>query len=368
MPSLSPRPLPAPPPASLVRMVLRLHGWLQGLTRRLLPPDVQIAELATGLAWSHALAAIVRAGVPDALNDVPSTAETLAARVHLDADMLHRTLRAMATRGIFEMDRDGRFAHTPASRALRKDHPSAVAAFSEYFASPSNAASWAAFDRTLQTGASAFESVHGMSVWAWFDRHADERETFAHAMAGMTRADAPWVASLYPFGEIDELCDVGGGRGILLSELLVRFPRLRGLLCDAAGVLDAARVTFEARGVAHRVELRPGSFFEGVPSGVDAYLLKNILHDWDDERARRILSVVRDAASPGARVLVVESLVGRLSRDPMGCGADLQMAVACSRGRERDVEEFQTLLNASGFAPGRVFRSPVIAVIEATAV
>lgn len=368
MRDLSFRPLPAPPPAGLVRVVLRVHGWLQALTRRLLPPDVQIAELATGLAWSHALAAIVRAGVPDTLDEVPTPAHALAARLHLDADMLHRTLRAMATRGIFHMDGQGCFTHTAASRALRTDNPSAAAAFSEYFASASNAASWAAFGRTLQTGESAFESVHGMSVWEWFDQHAHERETFAHAMAGMTRADAPWVATLYPFDEIGRLCDVGGGRGILLSELLVRFPRLHGSLCDAAAVLHAARTTFEARGVADRVELIPGSFFDRVPSGVDAYLLKNILHDWDDERCRRILGVIRAAAGPGARLLVVETLVERLSRDPIGCGADLQMAIACARGRERDVAEFQRLLDASGFAPGRVRRSPVVSVIEGIAV
>lgn len=367
MRDLTPRPLPSAPPAVVVRGVLWLHHTLQALVRRLLPAEVQIAETATALAWTHALAAIVRAGVADVLDAEPRSAADMAAQLRLNPDLLHRALRAMATRGLFQMDADGRFRHSTASLVLRRGHPSAVADFSLYFASASNAASWAAFDRTLATGESAFESVHGMSVWDWFDHRPEERETFANAMAGMTRADAPWVARLYPFDRLNVLCDVGGGRGLLLSEILVRNPRLHGILCDNAGVLDAALETFAQRGVSGRVRLEPGSFFERVPGGADAYLLKNILHDWDDLTCVGILRVIRAAAARGARLLVVETLVDRLSRDPIGCGADLQMAVACSRGRERDAAELHALLNQAGFDPGQVSTSPLLAVVEGIA-
>jgi hypothetical protein len=154
-----------------------------------------------------------------------------------------------------------------------------------------------------------------MTLWQWFDEHTDEREIFAHAMMGLTVGDAPVIAKLYPFREIVPVCDVGGGRGTLLSELLIRHPHLKGVLCEGPGVLESARTLFEARGVLDRVDLVPGTFFESVPTGADAYLLKNVLHDWDDATCVKILRVVRAAAAPGARLLVAESLVERDSRD-----------------------------------------------------
>ncbi len=128
------------------------------------------------------------------------------------------------------------------------------------------------------------------------------------------------------------MCDVGGGRGTLLSEILKRHEHLRGVLCDAAGVCESARQLFAERGVAERVELAPGSFFERVPSGADLYVLKNILHDWDDDACRVILRVVRAAMRPGERLLVCETLVEKNSRDLLGTRADLQMMMVC-RGR-----------------------------------
>jgi multifunctional cyclase/dehydratase/O-methyltransferase len=359
-----------PPPAWLVRAVVWARCLFRSWSQRIVPPEMVPCELVAGLAWAHALGAIVRAGIPDTIGDATLTAEAIAMRSGLDPDLVHRSLRALSAVGVFRMDRAGRFSNSPSTHALRRGHPSGARDFVVYFTSRSNVAAWGAFDWTLRTGGSAFEHVHGVSVWEWFDRHPEERETFAAAMAGMTRADAPTIATLYPFGEIDCLCDVGGGRGVLLSEILLRHPKLRGMLCDAPGVLDAARPWLEASGVAHRVTLVPGSFFEQVPRGADAYLLKNVLHDWDDAKSVEILRAVRAAAGdgPGQRLLVVESLVSRTSEDPASTATDIQMAVACLRGRERDESEFHRLFVQSGFQPGRTFRAPLIAVLEATAV
>jgi hypothetical protein len=183
-------------------------------------------------------------------------------------------------------------------------------------------------------------------------------------MVSMTAADAPMIATLYPFGELARVCDVGGGRGTLLSEILLRHTALRGVLCDGPGVIDSARELFSARGVADRVEFAPGSFFDSVPPGCDAYLFKHVLHDWDDDTCTKLLRVVRAAARPGSRVLICESLVPRTSRDPMTALMDLQMMISCHNGRERTLDEFRSLLEAAGFRLGRVFRSPLINVIE----
>jgi hypothetical protein len=361
---LDPKPLPSPPPRPVVRLILWAHRWLTGAGRALLPAEARVTDLVTGVAGSYALLAIVRRGVPDVLADQTLSSADLAARIGCNADLLHRTMRVLATRGVFRLLPDGRFANSPASHALRTGHPGAAREFVLYFMSRSNLAAWEAIDWTLETGDSAFEHVHGMSVWDWFEQHPDERQTFAAAMTGLTVADAPLIAGLYPFDRIRVLCDVGGGRGLLLSEVLLRHPVLEGILCDAPSVLASARSLLEQRGVVHRVKLEPASFFDRLPAGADAYLMKNILHDWDDETCVRILRVVRAAAGSGARLVVAESLVSRVSRDPFGTGADLQMAIACSRGRERDVDDFHHLFARAGFAPGCVLRSPLIGVIE----
>jgi hypothetical protein len=152
--------------------------------------------------------------------------------------------------------------------------------------------------------------------------------------------------------------------GTLLSELLVRHPHLRGILADGAGVCGQARELLAARGVADRVEVSIANFFESVPIGADTYILKNVLHDWDDEQSRAILRNVRRSVPSGGRVLIVEMLVERTDTAGIGPMVDLQMMMVCSDGRERGLSDFERLLRDTGFTPGRVFAHPSMAVIE----
>ncbi len=361
---LSRRSFPDAPPAGLVRALLWLRGAVAKVGKALGPAELCIFEQANAAALFHVLAALVRAGVPEALRDGPLSAERLAERTGLNADALFRSLRGAALSGFFHLKRDGRFEHNARSRVLCGGRLSRARELLLYFSSGSNLAAWSSFEHVLRTGQSPFEHVHGMNVWEWFERHADEREMFAHGMMGISAADAPVIARLYPFREIQSVCDVGGGRGTVLSEILIRHPHLRGVLYESPSVLESARSLFRARGVLARVELSAGSFFERVPGGADAYLLKNILHDWDDERCVGILRHVRAAVGEGGRVLIAEKVVERFSRDPIGVAADLQMMVACSDGRERSSGELENLMTKSGFRLRRMFSYPTLSVLE----
>ena len=366
--SLSGRTFPDAPPAGVVRAVLWLRSTVHRLARALGPAELSVFEQTTAGALLHVLAALIRTGVPEALRNGPLSAEQLAERTGLNADALFRTLRAVSGQGYFRLRRDGRFEHNSRSRVLAGGHSSRAREFLIYFSSGSNLAAWQSFQHALQTGRSPFDHVHGMNVWDWFEHHPDEREMFAHGMMGISVVDAPVIARLYPFRDVQSVCDVGGGRGTLLSELLLRHPHLRGVLYEGEGVLASARPLLEARGVLDRVTLTPGSFFERVPSGADAYLLKNILHDWDDERCVAILRNVRAALGEGGRVLIAESVLERYSQDPIAAPADLQMMVACSDGRERSQAEYENLLAKSGLKLARRFSFPTISVIEGVAI
>jgi hypothetical protein len=364
---IGPEPLPGLPPFFLVRAGMALRAGV-GFVLRNVVPEVALYDMASGVGYTMLLGVVADLGVAELLEEEPMIAHRIAHRTKTDADAIHRVLRALASRGVFKLRKDGRFENNRVSRQLLRSKPSRLRDFCEYFASAANVRAWSVLGDVVKTGKGGYELGNGESIWSWFDRHPHERETFAHAMMGMTFAEAPLIAKLYPWDTVGVLCDVGGGRGALLSELLVRNPKLRGVLCDAPGVLESARPLLARRGVQDRVTLEPGSFFDRVPQGADAYLLKNVLHDWDDERAAKILTVCRAAMSPGTRLLVIEAVVPRNGTDGIGPLVDAQMLVVSDGGRERAEHEMKDLLRGAGFRAQRVLRSPTVALFEATAI
>jgi O-methyltransferase domain/Dimerisation domain len=340
--------------------------------------------------YTHLLRAAARLRIAELLAAGPASAEELAARAGVDAESLRRLLRGLTTLGVFSRQRDGRFRNNRMSLALLPEAPVSLRDGALYFGSASQLRAWGELERVISrgdggsrgvggsggagasggaSGESGFESAHGMSTWDWFEQHPEEGAEFAGTMVAMTRLFAPGVATAYPFGELRRLCDVGGGHGDLLAEVLLRHPHLAAVLLDAGSVLATARPFLAARGVLERVELLAGSFFDAVPAGCDAYLLKNILHDWDDRRAARILDNCRRAMQPGQRLLAVEAVVEPDSTRGIGPLSDLQMMVVCSGGRERSRAEYARLFDQAGLRLRRVVPTPgPMSIVEGIAV
>jgi hypothetical protein len=394
------RPLPAPPPRFVIAAALRLRRALRFLADAVVPAPVVLFEQIAGYMQTHLLRVAARLRLADHLAAGPASAEELAARTGVDAEGLRRLLRGLVTLGVFARRRDGRFRNNRRSKALlsagaasrghgrlsrvarrrsaegadRRSPGRSEAAISLrdcalYFGSESQLRAWDELEETVSGGGSGFERAHGMNTWDWFEQHPEEQAAFAGTMVGITRLYAPGVASTYPFGEVRRLCDVGGGHGDLLTEVLLRHPRLEAVLLDSPGVLATARPFLAARGVLERVELAAGCFFEAVPAGCDAYLLKNVLHDWDDERALRILGNCRRAMGPGHRLLVVEAVVEEDTTRDIGPLSDLQMMVVCCGGRERGRGDYARLFERAGFRLRRVVRTPgPMSVVEGLAV
>jgi hypothetical protein len=364
---ISKRPLPAPPRGA-VRALLALRKALLRAADAVVPAQLAVFDRVTAVAGSHVVTELARLKVADLLEARPLTAMELATKTETDPGAMLRVMRGAVAIGVFQRDSEGRYSNNRLSSTLRSSEVYDVRSFAEYFGSRSNMDAWNDFSETLRTGKNAFERVHGKSIWDWFDEHPHERQTFADSMMAMTLVDAPGIATTYPFAEIHRLCDVGGGRGTLLSEILVRHPHLRATLCDNAGVLEAARELLTKRGVIQRVDLVAGSFFDGVPRGSDAYVMKHILHDWDDDRCVAIMKNCRSVMEAGNRLLIVEALVED-DTDDYGPLADLHMMIVCCDGRERGRADFEKLFEAAGFRLGRILETPTpVAILEGIAI
>ena len=350
-------------PASLARGVLRVRQELHRLADALVPAPLVAAERALGVTQTMALAVVAKHGIADALADGPKSAQELAALTQVDADSLDRTLRALCTLGFFARLSDGRYRNTRLSEPLRSKAFGSMASFAQYIASASDLAAWASFEETVRTGKNGFERVHGTDVWSWFEAHPDERALFAGAMASLTELAAPSLAHAYPWKEVRRVCDVGGGRGQLLGAILQAHSHLAGVLCDGAEVLALARAHLAAIAVVERVHFEPGSFFDSVPSGCDAYLLKDILHDWDDPRCLQILHRCRGALTAGGRLLIAETIVEPDTTHGPGPWSDLHMMVVSCEGRQRSRAQLERLLREAHFRPGRLFETAALTSI-----
>jgi hypothetical protein len=318
-------------------------------------PQQHVLGLITGYWLSQCVRVAAELGVADALARGPRTAEALAEPLGAHAPSLRRVLRALASAGVFAEDARGRFRLTPAAKALQTGAPGSLRDFARMMTDGYNWRAWAALDQAVRGGALPFDQVHGEPIFDYLAKHPADEALFAASMASISGTENAAVARGYPFGKLGTLVDVGGAHGHLLATILRRHKKLRGILYDQPQVVAAAGASgfLSAPDLAGRHELVGGSFFDRVPAGADAYLMKYILHDWDDEKCLRILGHCRDALAEGGRVLVVEHVI------PRGNGADWAKLLdinmlALTGGQERTREEFQDLFARAGLRLARV--------------
>ena len=361
---------PPTPPRLAVRAALAVRSALQKIADRIVPPYARTIELAYGYQATMLLHAAARFRLADLLDTGPKTAAELAKQIGtVDADALHRTMRALVTHGVFELDESGRFRNNRVSETLKMGIPGSMYAWAMYTGSKSNLSAWIDFERTLETGKNAFERVHGKDCWAYFAEHPEEGEMFNQAMVDLTDLQAPAIAANYPFGTFKIVCDVAGGRGTLLASILNKHPSVRGWLVDEPHVLEHAGAFLASRGVADRVDRKPGNMFVEVPRGADAYILKDILHDWDDARSLKILENVRRAMDPGKRLLLVEIVVELNDTQTPGPLIDTHMMTVTVDGRQRSAADFRRLFERTGFKLERIVPTSMPAsVVEASAI
>ena len=316
-------------------------------------PAVALRQLSTGFWISKAVAVAAELGIADHLQAGSRTVEELAQAVDVHPGALYRLLRAVASVGVFAEEVQGRFALTPLAALLLTDSPQSWRAAAIMNGEPWVWQPWGDLLYSVKTGNPAFDRLFGLEFDAYLARHRDAAETFQAFMDVATGEEALAVAPVYDFSGLTSVVDVGGGRGALLGAILQANPHLRGVLFEAPHVIATARAGLEAQGVADRCELVAGDFFEGLPAGGDAYILKWILISWDDERAVTILQNCRRAMRANGRLLVVERIIPTGNEPFYGKLADLNLLVLY-RGRHRTEAEYRALFAEAGFELSRV--------------
>ena len=311
-------------------------------------------RLIIGFRSSRALGVAVELGIPKFLSRHPHTAAQLAGDTGAHEPSLLRLLRTLVALGLLAEDESGRFSLTAAGEEMREDR---LGPLIRFLLHDLDWSTWGRLDYSIKTGKRAFDLVHGMRNWEYYASHPKEAAIFDAAMQALTRPVAEDVARLYDFSGMKTVADIGGGDGTMLLAILRRHPHMRGILVDRPDVVERAGRRFEEVGLIERVQLAGGSFFESVPSGADAYLMKSILHDWEDDEAVAILRRCREAG--GSRLLVVERLLSeRIGPDDIGTVlSDLNMLVNPG-GRERTVAEYAELFERGGFRYERTIDIP----------
>src|SRR4051812_8658450 len=311
-------------------------------------PAATLRRLINGYQISQAIHVATVLGIPDLLAEGPLTADELAAATDSNGNALRRLLRALAAVGVFHEDAADRFSLTPLGDGLRADAPDSLAGWVAFVGRAHHWEAWGHLLDSIRSGETAFRGLHGVDVWTYRSEHPEENAVFDAAMVALTRPTNASLLDAYDFGRFGVLVDVGGGVGTLLSAVLAAYPSLHGVLFDQPHVLDGAEELLRDAGVTDRCRIVAGSFFDEVPGGADAYLLKSILHDWDDEEAVAILRTCRRAIGAGGTLLVVERVLGQPNEGADTKFSDLNMLVMPG-GRERSLREFEVLFETAGF-------------------
>ena len=318
-----------------------------------LPPQMVLMQMVFGKAVTQAVSVVARFNLADQMATGPKTAAELANTAGLNEKHLYRVLRALAGLGVLKGDDGGRFALTPVGELLRSDVPGSMRAIATYVCDPWSWKPWGDLAGSVRSGEPAFDRVFGEGVFDYFGKHPDEAATFNAGMTGFSQQAAAAMLKAYDFAPFNTIVDVGGGHGAILCAILGANAKARGIVFDAPQVVAGAHEPIKAAGLADRCRAEGGDFFKAVPAGGDLYVLKHIIHDWNDAKATQILTCVRAAIPATGKLLLMELVVPPGFPPHFAHVLDLEMMVVCD-GKERTEPEYRELLAGAGFKLARV--------------
>ncbi len=331
------------------------------------PPEAALYQMMNSHVISRLIYVVAKLGVPDALKNQVMSSEELSETVKAHPASLYRVMRTLAAHGLFTENPKGHFEITATGRLLTTDEPNSQRDLAILMWEPWWRAGWDGLLESITTGVTAFDRAHGIGLFEYLKRRPEAADLFNRAMISITKKEINAIISSYDFSGVSTVVDVGGGYGGLMAALLKRHPWMTGILYDLPHVGDTVRSIMKKEGVHDRCTAAEGDFFSSVPSGGDAYILKSVIHDWEDEESLVILKNCKAAMTDKGRLLLIERTVPPGDIPSPGKIMDIVMLVNLG-GRERTEEEYRDLLRSSGFTQVRTIPTASgMNIIEATA-
>ena len=315
------------------------------------PPEA-LLQIISGFWISRAVCIVAKLGLADLMKSGPKSAEQLAAATNTHAPSLFRILRALASVGFLNYN-GTEFSLTPVSELVATDTKGSLRWFTISELGQEHFPAWGNLMHSVKTGEIAFDNFFGMDIWTYFQKNPEDAALFNDSMTGVTAALNEAISSVYDYSVFKKIVDVGGGHGGLITSILKANPHLKGLLFDSPQVISGAREKIAASGLGDRCEVVEGDFFKSVPAGGDAYILKWIIHDWNDELSMKILKNCRNQLGLNGKLLLIDCVVPETNEPHFSKFIDLNMLVMTG-GKERTEKEFRDLLESSGLRLLRV--------------
>jgi hypothetical protein len=313
-----------------------------------------LLRLLTGKHITYSLSAVARLGVADHIDNEPVPVTELAAKVGAHAPSLYRVMRMLASIDVFEENRNQSFSHTAMSELLKTEVPGSLRHLATFWGDPWSTRAFENMTHILRTGEDGVTKAYGKNVFEVLADNPDQAETFHRGMVNVSALVGEAVAEAYDFSSFTRIADIGGGHGMLLASILRKYPHLEGVLYDLPEVVAGAPQAEFLSGMKGRVQIEAGSFFQRIPGGCDAYVLKNIIHDWSDESCLKILKLIREQLPAQGRVLLCEMVVPDEPGPAFAKMSDIEMLAVTPGGKERTAEEFARLFRSAGLELHRI--------------
>jgi SAM-dependent methyltransferase len=313
-----------------------------------IPPPAMLVQLATGTWIAQCVHAVAKLGIADLVKDGPQSVASLAQATQTRAERLYRVLRATASVGLFQELADQQFALTPMAYFLQSDTAMSLRDGVVMFGEKFHFLPFGSLLESLSQDKSAFDLNFGMPVFDYLAQHPLDAAAFNAAMASFANLRS-LIAPAYNFGQFRQLVDVGSGYGRLLVNILQAYPNLQGIVFDLPEVVAGAQAVIDAGGVTDRCQAIGGNFFEAVPAGADAYMMSQVIHDWDDAHAVQILQACHRVMDANAKLLVIDLVISPGNEPDFTKLMDINMLVMSPNGRERTAADFERLFAQAGF-------------------
>lgn len=329
-----------------------METMAQNVTQADPPPQAIIMQLSMGAMVTQAIFVAAKLGIADILADGEKHIDEISREAGAHSPSLYRILRSLASLSVFNETQPRTFANTPLSEVLRADIPGSMRDSMIFMGEPWHYNVYGNMLHSARTGGTAWKETHGVDVFDWFAKNPEASEIFNGCMSELSAGAAPPIVAAYDFSGMDTLADIAGGHGFLLSQILKANPNVKGILFDMEHVIAGAGDMLRAHGVEDRVQTVSGDFFAEVPSA-DAYIMKHIIHDWDDERSIMILQAIHRAMKGEGKVLLAEMVIPEGNGPHPGKMLDLEMLTSPG-GLERTADEYANLFERAGFRLNRI--------------